>query len=113
MNRRADELGMKIQSLLHPEVLTMKISIQHHMICTPRYEVVKYDFLKEIMTTWLDYVRSGKTELVNENNLVRSYNGILGVKACHSEKFGYSLAAATRRNGETYIAVVLCCEDKG
>lgn len=113
MNRRADELGMKNTIFTAPGGVDdeNQHTTSYDMALLTR-EVVKYDFLKEIMTTWLDYVRDGKTELVNENNLVRSYNGILGVKACHSEKFGYSLAAAAERNGETYIAVVLCCEDK-
>ena len=113
MNRRADELGMKNTVFTAPGGVDdeNQHTTSYDMALLTR-EVVKYSFLKEIMTTWLDYLRDGNTELVNENNLVRSYDGILGVKACHSEKSGYSLAAAAERNGETYISVILCCNDK-
>ena len=75
-------------------------------------ELLKHDFLKSYMTSWMDSVRNGQTELVNENRLVRTYEGILGVKAGHSEESGYTLSLAAERDGQVYISVVMGCSDK-
>jgi D-alanyl-D-alanine carboxypeptidase (penicillin-binding protein 5/6) len=64
------------------------------------------------MKIWLCNVREGKTEVVNENSLVKSYDGIIGVKAWHTEKSGYSIAVSARRDGNSFTAVVMGCEDK-
>ena len=52
------------------------------------------------------------TELVNENKLVRTYDGILGFKAGHSKKSGYTLALAAERNEQRYISEILGCDDE-
>ncbi len=75
-------------------------------------ELLKHEFLYEIMNTWIDNVRGGQTEIVNENKLVRTYDGIIGLKASHSEKSGYCLALAAERGGKRYISVVMGCSDE-
>ena len=47
----------------------------------------------------------------NENTLVRSYDGLLGMKAGHGESTGYTLAAAAQRGDGIYVAVVLGCQE--
>lgn len=74
-------------------------------------ELVKYDYLKEYFCKWIDYVRDGKTELVNTNRLVRSYDGIFGMKACYDELSGNTVVAVAKRNGMTLVCVVSGCED--
>ncbi len=75
-------------------------------------ELLKYDFLREYFTTWSDRVRDGQTEVVNENRLVRTYDGITGMKAGHSEQSGFSLVLTAERDGAAFISVVLGCGDK-
>lgn len=75
-------------------------------------EMIKHEILVNYMTVWLDYVRGKDTELVNENTLVRTYEGILGVKAGHSDMSGNCLAFAANKNDTSYVAVVLGCSDK-
>jgi len=75
-------------------------------------ETASHSELHDIMKTWLDNIRDGKTEVVNENSLVKSYNGIIGVKAWHTEKSGYCLAACAEREGNRYVSVVMGCSDK-
>ena len=74
-------------------------------------ELVKYDYLQKYFCTWIDYVRNGKTELVNTNRLVRSYDGIVGMKACYDEQSKNTLVATAKRKGMTLVCVVSGCED--
>lgn len=74
--------------------------------------LLAFDFLSGIFGTWRDFLRDGTTELVSENTLTRTYEGLLGFKAGHGEQCGFTLAAAAERDGLRCIAVVLGCEDK-
>lgn len=71
--------------------------------------IVKYDSLTEYFTTWMDNVRGQAVELVNNNRLVRSYKGIIGLKACASEAAGECITAAAKRGNLTVCAVLLGC----
>lgn len=74
--------------------------------------LLKYDFLKPAFTTWRTFLRDGKTELVSENTLTRTYDGILGCKAGHGSACGYTLAIAAKTDKMCCIAVVLGCDDE-
>ncbi len=74
-------------------------------------ELMKYDYFEKYFCTWIDYVRKGNTELVNTNRLVRSYNGICGMKACYDEISKNTVVATAKRNGMTLVCVVSGCED--
>ena len=69
-------------------------------------ELVKYDILTPYLTSWLEYVRDGKAELVNLNRLVRTYKGITGLKACSSKTAGECSAVSAKR-GDMHVAVVV------
>lgn len=113
MNARAFELGMRNTVFKNPCGYDCEgqYSTAYDMALLTR-EILKHEFLKEYMTTWIDSVRNDQTELVNENILVRTYNGIIGAKAGHSEMSGYTLSLAVEREGQTYIAIVLGCDDE-
>ncbi len=68
--------------------------------------------LTPMFTTWRDFVRSGATELVSENILTKSYEGLLGFKAGHGDASGYTLAVAAERDGFCCIAVVMGSDDE-
>lgn len=75
-------------------------------------ELSEYPQLTEMMTTWHDFIRDGKTELVNENRLVRTYRGVTGMKAGHSPGSGYSVVLSAERDEKKFISVVLGCSDE-
>lgn len=78
------------------------------VICS---KLAKYDFLKPYFKTWRDFVKSGQTELVNENTLSRTYDRHIGFKACHSDESGYCIAEGGENDsGMCYIAVILGAE---
>ena len=70
-------------------------------------EVMKYDFVKEYSTVWLDSLRGGKTELNNTNKLVNKYSGITGLKTGTTSNAGFCLCATASRDGLNLVSVVL------
>lgn len=113
MNARAFELGMRNTIFKNPAGYDCEgqYSTPYDMALLCR-ELLKHEFLYEIMNTWIDKVRGGQTEVVNENRLVRTYEGIIGIKASHTEASGYCLALAAQRNGKLYIAIVMGSSDE-
>ncbi|MCD7800954.1 MAG: D-alanyl-D-alanine carboxypeptidase [Ruminococcus sp.] len=75
-------------------------------------EILQYTFLHEIMSTYMDYLRDGETELVNENYLTRTYEGLTGIKASHLGDSNYCIIASAEKNNTSYLTVVLNCSDK-
>lgn len=112
MNLRAADIGMKNTFFTSPYAVDDEnqytTAFDTALLAS---EIASHEELHEIMMTWRDTVRAGKTEVVNENVLVRTYEGVKGVKAWHTEKTKYSVAATIWRGGGKYTAAVLGCED--
>lgn len=113
MNARAFELGMRNTVFKNSAGYDCEgqYSTAYDVALLCR-ELLNHEFLYEILNTWTDVIRDGQTEVVNENRLVRTYDGIIGLKAAHSDMSGYCLAMAAERDGKRYIAVVLGENDK-
>ena len=114
MNSEAFELGLRDTVFRSPcgYYDENEYTTAHDMALICR-ELAKHDILTEYFRTWRDFVKSGQTELVNENTLARTYERHIGFKACHSEKSGYCIAEAGRNEkGTVYISVVLGAENE-
>lgn len=114
MNSRAKELGMENTVFTNCNGYYddgQQLSTAHDLalLCA---ELAKHDFLREYFTCWRDFVRNGQTELVNSNEAVKSYKGIIGFKTGYTEASGHCTAMGAERNGVTYISVVLGCDDR-
>lgn len=112
MNARGFELGLRstvftCASGLSEEGQVTTAADLGRLCC----KLTEYPVLTPYMTTWRTFLRGEQTELVNENTLVRSYDGLLGMKAGHGERTGYTLAAAAQRGDGIYVAVVLGCQE--
>lgn len=57
-------------------------------------------------------MRDGATELVNENTFARTYDGMIGWKASHSEDSGWCIAAGAEKDDMKCAAVVLGSPDE-
>ncbi|MDO5558275.1 MAG: D-alanyl-D-alanine carboxypeptidase family protein [Oscillospiraceae bacterium] len=113
MNMKAQEIGMKNTVFTSP--CGVDDENQHTTACDialAACRLTKYEFLNESMSTWMTYLREDKTELVNENRLVRTYKGISGIKAGNSEKSGFSVVASANRGNDKFVAAVMGCHDK-
>ncbi len=112
MNQKAQSLGMRNTLFTDCTGLDVAAYSTANDIAILCCELVKYEFLYNCMTPWLTYVRNGETELVNSNELVKNYAGIIGIKGSKTENSQYCLAAAAERNGECYLSVCLNFADK-
>ncbi len=113
MNECAEQLGMKNTSFTncngyYDNDKQLSTAYDLAILCAALSE---YDFLKSYFTCWRTFVRNEQTELVNTNELVKSYKGIIGFKAGYTENSGYCAAVAAERNGTVYISVVLGAEN--
>ncbi|MDE6775158.1 MAG: serine hydrolase [Ruminococcus sp.] len=113
MNSEAFDLGLRDTAFLSPYGYYDKreYSTAHDVavICS---ELAEYDFLKPYFKIWRDFIKEGKTELVNENTLSRTYENHAGFKAAHSEQSGFCIAeAGENESGICYIAVILNAPD--
>ena len=63
--------------------------------------------VRDYCSIWTDTLRDGATQLVNTNKLLKSYNGITGLKTGTTSKAGVCISASAERDGLRLIAVVL------
>lgn len=109
MNQRAKELGMNDTSFKNCHGIdedghltsSYDIALMSKELLTNHPDITKYT------TIWMDSLRDGKSELVNTNKLVRTYNGITGLKTGSTSLALYNLSASATRNDLSLIAVVL------
>ncbi len=114
MNRRARELGMKNTNFVNATGLD-DASDDHlttsRDIALMSRELLKYEFITEYTTVWMDSLRNGETELVNTNKLVRFFDGTTGLKTGTTAKAGCCISASARRDGVHLVAVVMGSEN--
>lgn len=109
MNERAKELGMNDTTFKNCHGIdedghltsSYDIGLMSRELLTNHPEVTKYT------TIWMDSLRDGQSELVNTNKLVRTYDGITGLKTGSTSLALYNLSASASRDDLSLIAVVL------
>lgn len=73
-------------------------------------ELIKHDEIFEFTSIWMDELRDGKTQIVNTNKLLKSYNGITGLKTGTTSQAGSCISATAERDGLSLVSVVLGSE---
>ena len=73
-------------------------------------ELIKHEKIFEYTTIWLDYLRNGETQIVNTNKLLRTYNGITGLKTGTTGQAGSCITATATRDNLSLVSVVLGSE---
>ena len=111
MNERARELGME------DTVFKNCNGLDEEGHLTSAYDVavmsralLAHEKIRDYTLTWMDSVRNGETQLVNTNKLIRSYQGITGLKTGTTGQAGSCISATAQREGMELIAVVLGAE---
>ena len=111
MNERAGELGME------DTVFKNCNGLDEEGHLTSAYDVavmsralLAHGKIRDYTLTWMDSVRNGETQLVNTNKLIRSYQGITGLKTGTTGQAGSCISATAQREGMELIAVVLGAE---
>lgn len=72
-------------------------------------ELIKHEKIFDYTTIWIDNLRDGKTQIVNTNKLLKTYNGITGLKTGTTDDAGCCMSATAKRGEVSLISVVLGC----
>ena len=108
MNEKAKSLGMENTHFVN----ACGLDADNHYstakdVSIMARELMKHEEIFNYTTIWMDYLRNGQTQLVNTNKLLRSYNGITGLKTGTTSGAGVCICATAKRNGLSLVAVVM------
>ncbi len=109
MNTRAKELGMNDTHFVNCHGIDEDnhITSAYDISLMSRELLVKHPEITNYTTIYMDSLRSGKSELVNTNKLLRTYNGCTGLKTGSTGLALYNLSASATRDDLSLIAVVM------
>lgn len=114
MNAKAKELGMNDTNF--ENCTGLDDDTKNHL--TSAYDIalmsralLSHERIQNYTTVWMDSLRSGATELVNTNKLVRFYKGTTGLKTGTTSKAGHCISASAMRKDLHLIAVILGAEN--
>lgn len=119
MNDRAKELGMNNTNFIN----CYGLDADGHMTTAldvalmSRELIVKHPQISNYSTVWMDTfvhtTKKGETEfgLNNTNKLIKSFQGITGLKTGSTSLAKYCLSATARRDGMDLIAVIMAAPD--
>lgn len=111
MNKKAKQLGLKNTNFMNATGLDEEnhYSSAYDMALIAR-ELVKHKKVLEYSSNYEDYLRQNTNKkfwLVNTNKLIKTYDGMDGLKTGYTEKAGYCLTATAKRNNMRLISVVM------
>ena len=108
MNKKAKELGMNETVFKNCNGLDEEGHVTSaYDVALMSRELIKHEKIFEYSGIWMDYLRDGKTQIVNTNKLLKSYDGITGLKTGTTSQAGSCISATAERDGLSFIAVVL------
>lgn len=109
MNDKAKALGMENTNFMNAHGIdeeghytTAKdIAIMSRELITRHPDILKYT------TIWMDSIRGGEFELSSTNKLLKTYEGLTGLKTGSTSQALFNLSATATRDNMSLIAVVL------
>ena len=110
MNEKASQLGMKDTVFKNCNGLDEDGHITSaYDVAVMSRELMKHEMIFDYTSIWLDNLRDGKTQIVNTNKLLKTYNGITGLKTGTTNDAGCCMSASAKRVDMSLVAVVLGC----
>lgn len=108
MNKKAQQLGMNDTTFKNCNGLDEEGHLTSaYDVALMSRELMKHDDIYNYTSIWLDYIRDGATQLVNTNKLLKTYDGITGLKTGTTSQAGACISATAQRDSLNLIAVVL------
>lgn len=108
MNERAKELGMNNTVFKNCNGLDEEGHLTTaYDVALMSAELIKHEKIFEYTKIWIDYLRNGETQIVNTNKLLKTYNGITGLKTGTTGQAGSCITATATRDNLSLISVVL------
>lgn len=108
MNQRAVELGLDGTAYKN----CTGLDAEGHLttardVALVSAELMRHEEVFEFSTIWMDSLRNGEMQLTNTNKLVRTYDGITGLKTGTTSQAGCCVVATAEREGMPLIAVIM------
>ena len=111
MNEKATALGMKETVFKNCNGLDEEGHLTSaYDVALMSRELMRHKKIFDYTGIWLYSLRGGETQIVNTNKLLRSYDGITGLKTGTTGDAGSCISATAERDGLSLIAVVLGCD---
>ena len=109
MNEKAKELGMNDTCFKNCHGIDEDghITSAYDIALMSRELLSKHPDITKYTTIYMDSLRDGKSELVNTNKLIRTYNGITGLKTGSTSLALYNLSASATRDDLSLIAIIM------
>jgi len=108
MNQRAAELGLDGTAYKNCTGLDaeghLTTARDVALVCA---ELMRHEEVFEFSTIWMDTLRNGTLQMTNTNKLIRTYDGITGLKTGTTSQAGCCVAATAEREGMPLIAVIM------
>lgn len=70
-------------------------------------ELMKHQEVFDFSTIWMDSLRNGELQMTNTNKLIRTYDGITGLKTGTTSQAGCCVVATAQREEMPLIAVIM------
>lgn len=111
MNQKAKDLGLKNTKFLNATGLDIDghYSSAYDMALIAK-ELVKHDKILEFSSKYEDYLRENTNKkfwLVNTNKLLKSFEGMDGLKTGYTKNALYCLTATAKKNNMRLISVIM------
>ena len=115
MNQKARSLGALHSHFLNPTGLPQRgqVTTAHDLALITKAALANPDFRRIVATKsypWKSLKWDGVLE--NSNELLKSYDGAIGVKTGNTREAGHCLVAAAQRGDKALIAVILGSQEK-
>ena len=109
MNQRAKELGMENTTFVNACGLTAAghVTSAYDIGLMSAKLMGEHPWIADYATIWQDSIRNGASVLNNTNKLLKSYQGITGLKTGYTSTAGYCISATAEREGLPLIAVIM------
>lgn len=115
MNARAVELGCTGTTFVNANGLDAdgrKTMTTARDLALISVELLRHPKILDYTTIWMDTIRNGQFSLANTNKMLRSYQGLIGLKTGYISEAGFCISAAAERDGMTLIATVMAAPTK-
>lgn len=108
MNKKAKELSMEDTVFKNCNGLDEDGHVTSaYDVALMSRELIKHKKIFDYTSIWMDYLRDGKTQLVNTNKLLKTYKGITGLKTGTTSQAGSCVTATATRGNLSLNAVIL------
>lgn len=115
MNTRARELGCTNTTFINANGLDadgQKTLTSARDLALISCELLRHPKILEYTGIWMDTVRGGKFGLANTNKMLKSYQGLTGLKTGYIREAGFCISASAERDGLSLVAVVMAAPTK-